>query len=331
MHFPSKDRKLKDLSFLSPFSQNTLETVYCSVTSGQVLLYLRNTRVSPIVSTVAHKGHSSIREFFFPFASSFFHSRVLFSIREFFFLFASSFFYSRVLFSIREFFFLFASSFFYSRVLFSIREFFYLLASSFFYSRVLFSTCEFFLSTREFFDLVASSLFYWPVLFSTCESFLSTRQFVFLLATSFFNWRVLFSTRDFFFLLANFLFLLASSFLFTRTFYFPTHKFFLSDREFFFCSRILFFLLSAIDSGLIGISTTCVWRLRKMAANYSGWFFNKLAFQSQTRTARLRRWACFVTVKLYMFSVFDSIWEMWIVCCDLVMPANNFISSCRWN
>ena len=138
MRFPSKDRKLNDLSFLSPFSQNTLETVYCSVTSGQVLLYLRNTRVSPIVSTVAHKGHSSIREFFFPFASSFFHSRVPFSIREFFFLFASSFFYSRVLFSIREFFFLFTSSFFYSRVLLSTCEFFFLFASSFFYLRVLF-------------------------------------------------------------------------------------------------------------------------------------------------------------------------------------------------
>ena len=132
---------------------------------------------------MASKGHSSTREFFFLFASSFFYSRVLFlPIREFFS-------------SIREIFLLFASSFFYSRILFSTREFFS------FYSHVLFSNSQVLLSAREF------------------------------------------------------LFLLASSFIYSRVLLF--------------CSRVLFFAL-AIDSGLIGISTTCVWRLRKMAANYSG-------------------------------------------------------------
>ena len=81
---------------------------------------------------MAHKGHSSIREFFFPFASSFFYSRVFFSTCEFFF------FYSRVLFSTCKFF-------------LSTREFFDLVASCLFYWPVLFSTCELFLSTRQFF------------------------------------------------------------------------------------------------------------------------------------------------------------------------------------
>ena len=95
----------------------------------------------------------------------------------------------------------------------------------------------FFLFASSFF-LFASSFFYSRILFSTCEFF------SFYSHVLFYNSQVLLSAREFLFLLVSFFYLFTSFFFLLASSFFPL----------------------AIDSGLIGISTTCV--SRKMAANY---------------------------------------------------------------